>query len=454
LQLCRGLGALTLATNSSVSFRWIASEFNPADEPSRRLERFIARSRDPLNAPFSVSAKASRSREGVEQWRALTELLDDSVPADSYFSNCRDQSEAAPIRSRGPLSCEASRSNRVPLFEEDSRPRRASRHQRRPERSGGGTVSAPVLKQYELFKRRFDAWLSDSARSHTLRSAEVNIVDYLDVLLQRNANYGELEKSTAAVIFFTPGAAKHDMPRVRRALNGCLKAKPPRSRLPLPDEVIYGLAGILLSLGHKAVALMVILGKEVYVRPMEMVNLKCEDLRAPVGGAQVGLQYYTVTVAPEDRFERSKTGISDDTIVLDRPDWLGPSLMELKKGRAGLAPLFSLDLASGIKLWDIACHKLWVKAHRYQLLHAGVSSDMLARRRTVGEIMARGRWAAIKSVRRYAKGGSVQKAAERLAPGVRLFCQQMERDLPRILKGEIGVVVPDFSALPEANLVR
>mmetsp|Transcript_40163 Transcript_40163/g.127065 ORF Transcript_40163/g.127065 Transcript_40163/m.127065 type:complete len:99 (+) Transcript_40163:1-297(+) len=97
---------------------------------------------------------------------------------------------------------------------------------------------------------------------------------------------------------------------------------------------------------------------------------------------------------------------------------------------------------------------LRVKAHRYQLRHAGASSDMLARRRTVGEIMARGRWAALKSVRRYAKGGSVQKAVERLAPGVRLFCQQMERDLPRILKGEIGVVVPDFSALPEANIVR
>jgi len=152
------------------------------------------------------------------------------------------------------------------------------------------TVSAPVLRQYELFKRRFDAWLSDSARMHTLASAEVNIVDYLDVLLHRNANYGELEKSTAAVIFFTPGAAKHDMPWVKSALKGCLKAKPPRSRLPLPDEVVYGLAGILLSLGHKAVALMVILGKEEYMRPMEMVSLSGEDLRAPVGGAQVGLQ--------------------------------------------------------------------------------------------------------------------------------------------------------------------
>mmetsp|Transcript_54495 Transcript_54495/g.177135 ORF Transcript_54495/g.177135 Transcript_54495/m.177135 type:complete len:160 (-) Transcript_54495:8-487(-) len=87
--------------------------------------------------------------------------------------------------------------------------------------------------------------------------------------------------------------------------------------------------------------------------------------------------------------ERSKTGVSDDAIVLDRPDWLGPFLMELKRGRAPLAPLFNLDLASGIKLWDIACRKLRVKAHRYQLRHAWASSDMLARRRTEGEIMAR-----------------------------------------------------------------
>mmetsp|Transcript_51581 Transcript_51581/g.165836 ORF Transcript_51581/g.165836 Transcript_51581/m.165836 type:complete len:80 (+) Transcript_51581:226-465(+) len=79
---------------------------------------------------------------------------------------------------------------------------------------------------------------------------------------------------------------------------------------------------------------------------------------------------------------------------------------------------------------------------------------MLARRRTVGEIMARGRWAGVKSVCRYAKGGSVQKATERLALGVRLFCQEMERELPRILKGEVGVTVPDFSAPPKANLVR
>eukprot|EP00974_Lingulodinium_polyedra_P088554 8586919-Lingulodinium_polyedra.AAC.1 len=46
---------------------------------------------------------------------------------------------------------------------------------------------------------------------------------------------------------------------------------------------------------------------------------------------------------------------------------------------------------------------------QYQFRHAGASDNALAGRRPMLEIMARGRWSTLASVRRYAKPGAIQR---------------------------------------------
>ena len=64
------------------------------------------------------------------------------------------------------------------------------------------------------------------------------LLDYLDVLLEEGNEHGDAEKVVAAVkhhMFSVPGASA--MPRVTRALKGFRKARPPRSRAPIPRAV-------------------------------------------------------------------------------------------------------------------------------------------------------------------------------------------------------------------------
>eukprot|EP00973_Karenia_brevis_P042613 5898224-Karenia_brevis.AAC.1 len=59
--------------------------------------------------------------------------------------------------------------------------------------------------------------------------------------------------------------------------------------------------------------------------------------------------------------------------------------------------------------WKIVNQRLGIDAHVYQLRHTGASADALAQRRTMQDIMSRGRWASVRSVKRYAKPGGIQR---------------------------------------------
>ena len=68
LQLCRRYGALLLATGAVVSLRWVPSENNPADAPSRRYEH-EAHSQLALYAKTKADGAGPPSREAVQRLR-------------------------------------------------------------------------------------------------------------------------------------------------------------------------------------------------------------------------------------------------------------------------------------------------------------------------------------------------------------------------------------------------
>ena len=189
-------------------------------------------------------------------------------------------------------------------------------------------------------------------------------------------------------------------------------------------------------------ALWVLVAKECYCRPGEMTKLKCEDLTAPAGGAQAALQVWSLTTAPQDRQEVDKVGISDNTIVVDRPLWLGPEIGRLKINRNPKDPLFDLSDRLALQQWKQACQDIGVSADRYQLRHAGASADTLGRPRLPAEVAARGRWGSAASARRYAKGGAIQKVLARLPLVVRQYGQDMSNHLEDVLCGRQPVELP------------
>ncbi len=127
-----------------------------------------------------------------------------------------------------------------------------------------------------------------------------------------------------------------------------------------------------------------LLSMNAYLRPCEAHGLCCEDLSAPVGGRQRGVQSWTLTIAPSEWGETSKVGISDDTdtITLDEPPWLGPLLASMCQGCGAREPLLPVTCAEAMAQWTRACEVLRIKAHRYQLRHAGAFNDTLSKTRS------------------------------------------------------------------------
>ena len=125
LQLCRWLCSLGLATNSLFALRWVSSEHNPADEPSRRFSS----ERDPALGPRQDlyearhgAGAAPSSREAIKYFSERREVRNGwlrraskaagIIDDDSDDENKTQAHAGRPPGRRGALSCFEVRSPR------------------------------------------------------------------------------------------------------------------------------------------------------------------------------------------------------------------------------------------------------------------------------------------------------------------------------------------------------
>jgi len=303
-----------------------------------------------------------------------------------------------------------------------------------------GSVTAGTQRLYDHHVALFGRWVAKRPADLDL---DTNLVDYLDTLLADGYPSGDGEKAVAAVIAATPGTDRRQLPRTTRALKGFRKKRPPRSRLPIPEEVMAGIVAFLWHRGEHTLALFVMTLFYGYFRPGEGRGFLCMDLNLPAGGPQESLNCVSLTVAPETRLEWSKTQTFDDTVLLDAPvRYLGNLLVTLRGERPPSEPLFLLGQDAHTN-WSRACRALGLPGLvLYQLRHGGASVDRLERRRSPQEILARGRWQSERSLRRYAKSGRVQTLLGKLAPHVREFTKVALRDLELVVTGRRRLAPP------------
>ena len=163
----------------------------------------------------------------------------------------------------------------------------------------------------------------------------------------------------------------------------------------------------------------------------------------PPAGTNDGLQHWTLIVAPQELLEPSKTYTYDDSIVLDHPPFLPLLLPELKLGRPGDELLFNIATSTLLSHWRQAVEELALPdAVLYQLRHAAASADILSKRRTPTEIMARGRWSTLASLKRYAKGGKAQQMMHALAPATKRYCLEVEANFEAIVLQRVAAYSP------------
>ncbi|CAK0796211.1 unnamed protein product, partial [Prorocentrum cordatum] len=270
---------------------------------------------------------------------------------------------------------------------------------------------------------------------------QIRLLEALDHLLGADGTKGDADTLVAAVKDHFPFAVgSGTLPRVTRALRGFGKKRPPRSRAPAPKELMAAAVSMLLALGLYDQALQVAVLFYTYIRPGALRQLTVGQLLPPARRSGP-LSHWSIILAPTETVGAprvlTKTGTSDETVLLDEPAWLGPVLQAHARGKPPTAPLFTTGGPGMAAAFGRAVAALGVPGVcLYQLRHGGASDDLLTQRRPADAVKARGHWKSESSLRRYAKPGAIHQLLNAMPAENRAFGVQQMNLLERLLKRE------------------
>ena len=227
------------------------------------------------------------------------------------------------------------------------------------------------------------------------------------------------------------------LPRAGRCLVGWRRLCPKHSRVPYPWPVWCLIAAELAKDGFFLMSVAVLLMVDAYLRPSELLSLRRSSLLPPAPWTG---RAWSILLFPEKELPRSKTGESDDTIMLNsaRTMWMDAVWRTLAAGKPdellfpfGYGPFFKMLTATGRR------HGLDLVP--YQGRHSGISIDRAENARSHMEAMKRGRWRSERSVRRYEKAGRLNDVWTRLPANTKASAEKAERRIKSvILHGSSG----------------
>ncbi|CAK0822424.1 unnamed protein product, partial [Prorocentrum cordatum] len=438
MRVAQAIAALSLATGSALHYRWLPSEWNVADSPSRGLWAPAAPS--PLD--FSKHAPAGQTRTDLDRRTdgaagGACGLAGLAAGQAGGHPRCHDGEPLYPAVARPP----------PPKRKRQTVADVAARRRASAVTVGGLTVleSASVRprtrQKYQSLFAEFLAWLAVPVATSEA-GVDQQLVGWLDALYLGGENLGAAQWGFAAVTFFTglQKSAGALVPRSRRALQGFRRCCPPQSRLPLPREVVALIANELVRSGKLPCAIAIILIFELYLRPGEVFSVRGVDLVPPVPGV-TSAPCWAITLRAQEVGRSSKTNEFDESMRLDleRHAPLGPALKALCQGRSPRSPIFDFtlkDLVAAVcgVVRSLKLDEYLGDVHLCQLRHGGASHDSAGGFRSLEDVRRRGRWRSWASVRRYEKGSRIGQVLLKLPDDLRAHALSCERSMASIVR--------------------
>ena len=186
-------------------------------------------------------------------------------------------------------------------------------------------------------------------------------------------------------------------------------------------------------------AAMTMIMVDTYARPGEAQRLRRCDFLEPRPGV---LPSWAIIIAPEGSGRTTKTGETDDTVMLDSKwlSWAGP-LVEALAGDQSSASAWSHSYPEYCAEFRKSCKRLGLKKLvPYQARHSGASCDRAAGDRLLEAIRKRGRWRSHKSLVRYEKAGRLAVSAKTYDAKQAAFFEKCARLLEDVMLGRITAV--------------
>lgn len=315
-----------------------------------------------------------------------------------------------------------------------------------------GSVKPKTALAYKEEVGKFVAY-ADLVSQPLVEDAEVDVclVSYMNKLYFDGHQSWRGQKLMSALAHIDCGFGKKGgrlLPRAWRALKGWLLKTPGRTRKPQPWCFWAGVAADLNRRGHLDMALYVLLLVSCYLRPSECLSLRRGDLIAP---AQSVSRWWSLLIFQEHRERRSKTGTSDNSILVDFEEvrsWIGQALEAVASGGPDEF-VFSFSYPDVVAEFDRSVANLGIKSAGqnrkvlYMGRHSGPSIDVARRRVPLLEVQKKGRWAAFKSVQRYEKAGRLTQSMHSYPAPTQAYLLAIEAAGGSVLLGPAaGVPLP------------
>ncbi|CAK0819030.1 unnamed protein product [Prorocentrum cordatum] len=345
LLCCRREAACPVAAASRFEHRWMPSEFNPADEGSRR---WGAKSGGVAPAPRGGQAPGGQPQDSPEE----------SFLKGRPFVGARKEERAAHrLLASGPFA----------IVREDERSLLEC-NAMTPETQA---CYRKVVDELHVFVDPHALPLQTAAQ------VDQALTSYADYAWSTGLERAVVLKTYAACISARPDFPRRGslrLPRFCRVLQGWKRLGPGQTRAPMPWQTVALVALVMAAqLAAPRAALMVDAMFWAYLGPSEAVGLR-EQGRFLSGGSS---KDYGFNLRPSAWGECSKTSLSDESLLLDSAEvpWLGPLLARARSG-GPLAQLFGLA-ALGRRALELAGAP--TKCAPCQLRRGGPSLDRLMR---------------------------------------------------------------------------
>lgn len=175
----------------------------------------------------------------------------------------------------------------------------------------------------------------------------------------------------------------------------------------------------------------------------EFETLRVGDIIRPVKKGGPIYQFWSILLHPQEEGVPSKTQQWDEALTLDLAyhSYLGPAMdRHLRlKSRSKSSKAFTVEMkeVNDFMLDRWKHHNLQVlkKPHLYRLRHGGASHELGGKLRTIQEVQIRGRWLCTKSLKNYEKAGRMAQLLGSLDEAKQQECVQAREEIGKALLG-------------------
>lgn len=270
-----------------------------------------------------------------------------------------------------------------------------------------------TLVRYAEAVDRFQTYcLRRSLVLDCMDSVDIHMATFFADLMDDGFSYNDASYTLFGYIILEANVSTPEkllFPRSRGALKGW-NARFPQSSRTGADPLIWFLIAEEMSKTSIPLSAALMIQLDTYARPSEVLRIRKRDVVKPVTKQ---CKFWGIIFGNSSFGERTKTGAQDDTVLLDSltPDVAKVLSMVYKSCRHQndlLFPSCSLDFYEKTMLKAkvaVGLGPFCLTPHTVR--HSGPSMDFLNKARLPEEIMARGRWASLKSIQRYRKPGQL-----------------------------------------------